>query len=69
MATVIGIFEISIINKKPLPVVKPGIKLEDLLILMTLLKCVYEAWKNNKCKFIIVFLIKIIFNFRSGKDV
>ena len=45
MATVIGIFEKQFIKNKPLTVVKPGHKLDDLLIFTTLFKFVLRLLK------------------------
>ena len=46
MAAVIGIFENQYKNNKSLTVVKPGINLEDLLILMTRLMHVFMLGKK-----------------------
>ena len=50
MATVIGIFENCYLKNKPLPVVKPIAKQEDLHIDDTIQVC-YKAWKKNNCKY------------------
>ena len=50
MATVIGIFEDSYINKKPLPVVKPGTQSRKFTHIYDTVKVCYYAWKQNKCR-------------------
>ena len=62
MATVIGIFENQYLNKKPLTVVKPGTKQEDLLILMILYKFVMRLLKLINVN-IIVLVIKTLIQF------
>ena len=50
MATVIGIFENCIINKKPLYVVKPGTQTRRFTHIQDAIEVCYEAWKKNKCR-------------------
>ena len=57
MATVIGIFENQYKHKKPLTVVKPGLRQEDLLILMIQFKFVMKLLKQISVN-IIVLVIK-----------
>ena len=49
MATVIGIFENYYINKKPLPVVKPGTQTRRFTHINDTILICYEAWKKDKC--------------------
>ena len=49
MATVIGIFEDSYINKKPLPVVKPGSQSRRFTHINDTIEICYDAWRKNKC--------------------
>ena len=49
MATVIGIFENSYKNKKPLTVVNPGSQTRRFTHIEDTIKVCYEAWKRNKC--------------------
>ena len=51
MATVIGIFEDHYINKKPLPVVKPGNQTRRFTHINDTIKICIKAWKLNKCRF------------------
>ena len=51
MSTVIGIFEDHYINKKTLPVVKPGTQTRRFTQVDVTVKVCYEAWVKNKCKF------------------
>ena len=51
MSTVIGIFEDHYINKKTLPVVKPGTQTRRFTHVDDTVKVCYEAWVKNKCKF------------------
>ena len=50
MATVIGIFENEYINKKPLPVVRPGTQSRKFTHIYDTVKVCYYAWKENKCR-------------------
>ena len=49
MATVIGIFENCYLNKKPLPVVKPGNQTRRFTHIYDTVEVCYEAWLKNKC--------------------
>ena len=51
MATVIGIFENHYLNKKPLPVVKPGSQTRRFTHIQDTVEICYSAWKKNKCRF------------------
>ena len=51
MATVIGIFEDNFINRKPLPVVKPGTQSRRFTHIQDTVEVCYNAWKKNKCRF------------------
>ena len=51
MATVIGIFEKNFLEKKPLPVVKPGTQSRRFTHIRDTIDICYKAWKNNKCKY------------------
>ena len=50
MATVIGIFEESYKNKKPLSVVKPGTQSRRFTHIFDTVKVCFYAWKQNKCR-------------------
>ena len=50
MATVIGIFEKCILEKKPLPVVSPGSQSRRFTHVVDAVEVCYEAWKKNKCR-------------------
>jgi len=50
MATVIGIFEDCYLNKKPLPIVKPGTQSRRFTHIHDTVDICYKAWKNNKCR-------------------
>ena len=50
MATVIGIFEEAIRNKKPLPIVKPGTQSRKFTHINDTVKVCFNAWKKNKCR-------------------
>ena len=50
MSTVIGIFENAFINKKPLPVVKPGTQSRRFTHINDTIKICYLAWKKNLCR-------------------
>ena len=50
MATVIGIFEDHYLNKKPLPVVKPGSQSRRFTHIDDTIKVCYEAWAKNRCR-------------------
>ena len=49
MATVIGIFENCYLNKKPLPIVKPGNQTRRFTHIYDTVEVCYEAWLKNKC--------------------
>ncbi len=51
MATVVGIFEEHYLNKKPLPVVKPGTQSRRFTHIQDTVEICYKAWKKNKCRF------------------
>ena len=51
MATVIGIFENNYVNRKPLPVVKPGTQSRRFTHIQDTVEVCYDAWKKNKCRF------------------
>ena len=48
MATVVGIFENCLLNKKKLPVVKPGTQTRRFTHINDTIKVCFEAWKKNK---------------------
>ena len=48
MATVIGIFEDCYLNKKPLPVVKPGSQSRRFTHIKDTIEICYKAWKKDK---------------------
>ena len=48
MATVVGIFENCLLNKKKLPVVKPGTQTRRFSHINDTVKVCFEAWKKNK---------------------
>jgi UDP-glucose 4-epimerase len=48
MATVVGIFENCLLNKKKLPVVKPGTQTRRFTHINDTVKVCFEAWKKNK---------------------
>ena len=50
MATVIGIFEEQLNNKKPLTVVKPGTQSRRFTHVNDTVDTCYYAWKKNKCR-------------------
>ena len=50
MATVIGIFENEFINRKALPVVRPGTQSRKFTHIYDTVKICYYAWKENKCR-------------------
>ena len=50
MATVIGIFENSFKNNKPLTVVKPGTQSRRFTHVYDTVEACYSAWKINKCR-------------------
>ena len=50
MATVIGIFENSFKNNKPLTVVKPGSQSRRFTHIYDTVETCYLAWKKNKCR-------------------
>ena len=50
MSTVIGIFENKYINKKPLPVVRPGNQTRRFTHIDDTIKVCIEAWRKNKCR-------------------
>tara|TARA_B100001939_G_C16812530_1_gene560632 strand:- start:51 stop:944 length:894 start_codon:yes stop_codon:yes gene_type:complete len=49
MATVIGIFENAVMNKLPLPVVKPGNQSRRFTHIDDTVEVCYNAWKKNRC--------------------
>jgi UDP-glucose 4-epimerase len=49
MATVVGIFEDHFLNKKPLPIVKPGSQTRRFTHIKDTVKACIIAWKKNKC--------------------
>jgi UDP-glucose 4-epimerase len=49
MATVVGIFENHYMNKKPLPVVKPGLQTRRFTHVKDTINACFVAWKKNKC--------------------
>ncbi len=51
MATVIGIFEDHYINKKPLPIVRPGNQSRRFTHINDTVEICYKAWKKNRCTF------------------
>jgi UDP-glucose 4-epimerase len=51
MATVIGIFEEKYLNKKPLPVVRPGSQSRRFTHISDTITICFKAWKNNKCRY------------------
>ena len=51
MATVIGIFENFYLNKKALPVVRPGTQSRRFTHIQDTVKICYKAWRRNKCKY------------------
>ena len=50
MATVIGIFEESFKNQKPLCVVRPGSQSRRFTHISDTIEVCYHAWKKNKCR-------------------
>jgi UDP-glucose 4-epimerase len=50
MATIIGIFENHYINKKPLPIVKPGTQTRRFTHIQDTVEVCFEAWKKNLCR-------------------
>ena len=50
MATVIGIFENCYINKKSLPVVRPGNQSRRFTHIDDTVEICYKAWKKNLCR-------------------
>ncbi len=51
MATVIGIFENCYLNKKALPVVRPGTQSRRFTHIRDTIEVCYKAWRKNKCKY------------------
>ena len=51
MATVIGIFEKNYLQKKPLPVVRPGSQSRRFTHINDTIDVCYRAWKKNNCKY------------------
>ena len=49
MATVVGIFQENFINKKPIPVVKPGYQSRRFTHIRDTINACILAWKKNKC--------------------
>jgi UDP-glucose 4-epimerase len=50
MATVIGIFEYHYINKKPLPIVRPGTQSRRFTHIFDTIEICYLSWKKNLCR-------------------
>tara|TARA_Y100001970_G_C13973134_1_gene719227 strand:+ start:28 stop:909 length:882 start_codon:yes stop_codon:yes gene_type:complete len=50
MSTVIGIFEESYKQNKPLPVVMPGSQTRRFTHISDTVKTCYQAWRNNSCR-------------------
>jgi UDP-glucose 4-epimerase len=48
MATVVGIFEDHVLNKKKLPVVRPGTQTRRFTHILDTVNVCYEAWKKKK---------------------
>ena len=48
MATVVGIFEDHFVNKKKLPVVRPGTQTRKFTHIQDTVNACYQAWKKNK---------------------
>ena len=48
MATVVGIFEYNYLNKKKLPVVRPGTQSRKFTHIKDTVQVCYDAWKKNK---------------------
>ena len=53
MATVIGIFENNYVNRKPLPVVKPGTQSRRFTHIQDTVEVCYDAWKKISVGFIV----------------
>ena len=51
MATVIGIFENCYLNKKPLPVVKPGTQSRRFTHIQDTIEVCYKAWKKDQNRY------------------
>ena len=51
MATVIGIFEDHYLNKKPLPVVKPGTQSRRFTHVQDTIDICFKAWQKDMCKY------------------
>ena len=51
MATVIGIFEKKYLQKKPLPVVRPGTQSRRFTHINDTIDVCFKAWKKNKCRY------------------
>ena len=51
MATVIGIFEKHYIEKKPMPVVKPGSQTRRFTHIKDTVDICFKAWKQNNCRY------------------
>ena len=51
MATVIGIFENFYLNKKALPVVRPGTQSRRFTHIQDTIKICYKAWREINCKY------------------
>ena len=49
MATVIGIVQNKFVDKKPLPVVKPGNQTRRFTHIYDTVSTCYEAWEKNRC--------------------
>lgn len=55
MATVVGIFEKNFLNKKKLPVVRPGTQRRKFTHVNDVVKACFEVWKKNQNKHYAVF--------------
>ena len=51
MATVIGIFEKKYLQKKPLPVVRPGSQSRRFTHINDTIDVCFNAWKKNECRY------------------
>ena len=50
MATVIGIFEQNFLDRKSMPVVRPGTQSRRFTHIQDTIEICYKAWKVNKCR-------------------
>ena len=51
MATVIGIFEQNFLDRKSMPVVRPGTQSRRFTHIQDTIEICYKAWKINKCRY------------------